>query len=59
MTTKAGYYRKKAMSDSRFAVITEDPEYDAFIDMDDIDELEYTDFPEVVEDLSPYATSNS
>lgn len=54
-----GYKSKKAMSDSRFAVTYEDPDYDIDFEDIEIDELEYTEFPEVAEDFNPFNTSNS
>jgi len=56
-----GFYKKKAMSDSRFAVTYEDPDYE-------LEEVEYDEeqgervFDKMVKDIeefSPHGTSNS
>jgi hypothetical protein len=51
-----GFYKKKAMSDSRFATLYEDPSYEDEVEWA---ELEVPELDEIAEDLSPFNTSNS
>ena len=61
-----GFVSKKRMAESRFAVITEDPDYDLDDEFEDsagwhdIDEEASKEvFARIVEELSPFGTVNS